>query len=619
MPVLNPSKLVIALLVCLLPMASFAAKTSWNLDANYAQTSWPAGHRDSSNTDHIPIVSSRTNRISRHLLPGHPVFWAPTSGPEGHFYVTSGKGQGGSNLHAFDGNGELLWKSKPQDTLDDLDGWAIINAPIVADDGDVYVGDQNQLWAFRPDGTIKWVTELTQYGVTYGFMTAVISRQGYIGGISSNGKVIFLNAEDGTLAMPVLDLPGGDGPPAGDTPPDTLWQGLMDPALKPVMFNLIQGWAMEVANTPAVHPETGRVYITAYGVEPGTGLLYGIDVFDDRMEIAFQTSMGQGSGTSPAISHDGRQVYALDELGHLLAIDAVTGRQIWKSTEKGGGAASPTVGPDEVIYSPFHDHLIGFNYDGSLKFHKSYNQYCADRIDPPGWFWGLILSEPVAFLDSLFTADADNTGWLNIVCGYHIKLQASDSERTLVPIPVSSNLVAVRLDNGEPFNSGLLIPETSEGFIVPTLNGNQFVTLSGAISSIYYHLLNPYLPGRFEVPYAPRAGVLLLEPESREELLVSGIEWLLRQQATAARLFAGGEPQQAHALLQSCTLQLASSLATLDRIAADGGLSPEMAQVAMGQLKQLEAMLLEDAGVSGRQLETMRDLLQGVKQSLGRP
>ncbi len=217
-PLLDPI-LLAALVFGLSGSVAQAQKTSFNLHPSYAQTTWPAGHRDSGNTDYVPLVMSRRNRIEKHLLKGHPIFWPPLSGPEGNLYVTSGKGQGHSNLHAFNSEGELLWKAAPQRDLDDLDGYAIINAPVVARDGDVYVGDRNQLWAFRPNGEVKWVVELTPHGVDWGFMTVVISSQGYVGGISSEGKVLFFRPDRGELAMPVLDLPGGNGPPAEDTPP----------------------------------------------------------------------------------------------------------------------------------------------------------------------------------------------------------------------------------------------------------------------------------------------------------------------------------------------------------------------------------------------------------------
>ncbi|MBT4520185.1 MAG: PQQ-binding-like beta-propeller repeat protein [Halieaceae bacterium] len=585
----------------------------------YAKTPWPAGHRDAGNTDYVPLLSSHKNQIGKHLLRGHPVFWAPTAGPNGNFYVSSGRGQGSSNLHAFDNSGNLLWKSRPQSSLDDLDGWAIINAPIIAANGDVYVGDQNQLWSFKPSGKVKWKTDLTQYGTHYGFMTAIISHQGYVGGISTNGKVIFLNPDNGALAMPVLDLPGGRGPAAQDSPPADLWRNLMDPAIKPVMFNLIQGWEMEVANTPAIHPQTGRVYITAYGVVPDTGLLYGIDVHDDHMEIAFQTPMGKGSGTSPAISHDGKQVYALDELGHMLAIDAYSGHQIWRSSEQGGGAASPTVGPDETIYTPFQDHLLGFNYDGSMKFSKSYNQYCADRIKSPDWLWSLVLSEPVAFLNSLFTADANSAGWLNIVCGYHIKLQPSKTERTLVPIPVSSTIAAVNLETGEPLNSAIIIPETSEGFIVPTMNGNLFVTLSGAISSIFYNMLNPFLPRRFEVPHEPHGGVLLLEPESRKELAIANIEWLQKQQYRAKSQLNRQFLEEVERTLANCAYVLQSSMVIIDKASEENQVTTRAATAANRHLRQLQSLLAGSHSPLADTLAEMERLLQAAKIQVGTP
>ncbi len=565
-------------------------KTDFNLSPNYAQTIWPAGHRDSGNTDYVPVVMSRSNRIKKHLLKGHPIFWAPIAGPDGSFYITSGKGPGHSHLHAIDSNGNMLWEAPPQQSLEDLDSFALINAPIVARNGDVYVGDQNQLWAFHADGKLKWVSELTPYDVEYGFMTAIISQQGFVGGITTNGKVIFFRAEDGKLALPVLDLPGGNGPPAQDTAPEDLWKDLMDPAIKGFMFNLIQGWEIEVANTPAVHPETGRIFITAAGREPGTGTLYGIDVFDDRLEIAFEAPMGGGSGTSPAISHDGKQVYALDEDGHMLAIDADTGKRLWQTAEGGGGAASPSVGPDGTIYTVFHANLIAFNPDGTLKFQRSYDDLAASLIPEVSWLWGFVFSQPVAFISSLFTV-GEKEGWINLVSGYHIKLLPSKNERTLVPIPIHSSVVAVDLETGDPVTDPLPIPETSEGFITPMPDGNTFVTLSGAISSIFYHSLNSILPKRFEVPAEPEAGLLILEPTSRRALAREGLDWLDTLIRRAAEANARGEFQEARRTIRRGTLQFEASRSVLRRAEAEGAIGRADLQSQFDGLARVRAGL----------------------------
>jgi len=568
--------------------------TALNLHPGYAQTVWPAGHRDSGNTDYVPVVMSRDNRIRRRLLAGHPIFWPPLSGPRGQFYVTSGKGPGHSNLHAFDSDGELLWKAAPQRSLDDLDSFAIINAPVVDRDGDIYVGDRNQLWALRPNGAVKWVAALEPYGVDWGFMTVVISGQGTVGGVSTNGKVIFFRTRDGELAVPVLDLPGGQGPPAEDSPPGSLWKGLMDPAIRPFVFNLIQGWEMEVANTPALHPETGRIYVTAAGIAPGTGLLYGIDVRADGLEIAFQTEMGGGSGTSPAISHDGEQVYALDEAGHMVAVNAHTGAKIWETSAGGGGSASPSVGPDGTIYSAHQDHLLAFRSDGSLAWRRDFGAFCGAHIPTLDGFWSWIFSEPVAFANSLFTL-AEREGWLNVVCGYHIELMPSRSQRTRVPLPRKSFVVAIDLEDGAPIDPPLPIPETSEGFITPTLDGNTFVTLSGAITSIFYHMLNPWLPERLEVPREPEAGLLLLEPRSRVELAREGLRWLRGRNAAALAALGSETPGDARLTLRRVALQRKATRALLRRMADGGGVDAARLQRRLGLLAEVEAL---QAGVA---------------------
>jgi hypothetical protein len=221
--------------------------------------------------------------------------------------------------------------------------------------------------------------------------------------------------------------------------------------------------------------------------------------------------MGGGSGTSPAVSHDGTQVYAVDERGRMIAIDARTGRRVWQSPEGGGGSASPSVGSDETIFTPFQDHITAYTRDGEVKWEVSYSTICRERLPDPGGVWDYILSEPVAFIDSILTV-GKKRGWMNVVCGYDLPKILSRSDRTRVPVPQESLFVAFDLESGKPVGEPLALPETSEGFVTPLSNGNAMVTTSGAISSIFYYMVNRILPERLQVAGPPKAGLLLLEP-----------------------------------------------------------------------------------------------------------
>lgn len=487
-------------------------KSELNLSAQYAQTQWPAGHRDGANTDYVPIELPTLNSVQKSVLEGHPVFWPPIAGPNGNVYVTTAAPPPASHLFALTPDGEVVWKAAPQAASGDwesLDSYAIINAPTVDAKGDIYVGDRNQLWAFHDDGRVKWVTDLTPHGVEWGLVTVVLTPLGFVGGISTDGKVLFFRTTDGQLAVPVIDLPGGAGPPAEDTPPKGLWQGLMDPAVLPFMFNLIQGWEMEVANTPAIHPETGRIYITGAGRAAGSGTLYGIDVSRAAATIAFEAPMGGGSGTSPVVSHDGKRVYAIDEEGRMVAADAHTGSRLWQTEKGGGGSASPSVSKDETIYTSFQDAMMAITPAGQTKWRVSFNELCASRLAPRGMLASLMFGEPVAFIDSIITV-GNSTGWINVVCGHHLKLAPSRSQRTRVPVPRESLIVTFSLQDGSVVGEPLPIPETSEGFITPLPNGNVAVSSSGAITSIFYNRLNPVLTKRWKVAGPAKAGIVIL-------------------------------------------------------------------------------------------------------------
>ena len=60
------------------PPAFRQSKTESNLSPQYFDSVWPAGHRDSSNTDFVPLELGAPFELDKHLLQGHPIFWPPT-------------------------------------------------------------------------------------------------------------------------------------------------------------------------------------------------------------------------------------------------------------------------------------------------------------------------------------------------------------------------------------------------------------------------------------------------------------------------------------------------------------------------------------------------------------
>ncbi|MDH3728228.1 MAG: hypothetical protein OER77_11920, partial [Myxococcales bacterium] len=121
------------------PPAFRQSKTELILSPQYMQSMWPAGHRDSSNTDFVPTTLRSDYQLDKHLLEGHPIFWAPTIGIDGTSYVVTGAPPGNSHLFAISPDGEILWSAPPQQSLADLDSFAIMNAPAVDAAGDLYV------------------------------------------------------------------------------------------------------------------------------------------------------------------------------------------------------------------------------------------------------------------------------------------------------------------------------------------------------------------------------------------------------------------------------------------------------------------------------------------------
>ena len=65
----------------------------------YGQTPWSGAHRDSRNSDYIPLPSPDRMKRTWSGIENAAFFMPPTLGAEGNIYATSGAGPGHSHLH----------------------------------------------------------------------------------------------------------------------------------------------------------------------------------------------------------------------------------------------------------------------------------------------------------------------------------------------------------------------------------------------------------------------------------------------------------------------------------------------------------------------------------------
>ena len=152
----------------------------------YGATPWATVHGDSRNSDYVPIETPIALEQAWHVLEGTASWTAPSIGLDGTIYITTGRGAGTSHLHAIQPDGTTAWESAPDDAAGRVDSGAVTSAPAIDVEGDVYVGDADQYWAFHPDGRTKWSTELSTVGAEGPFVSSVILNE-LVGGITVHG------------------------------------------------------------------------------------------------------------------------------------------------------------------------------------------------------------------------------------------------------------------------------------------------------------------------------------------------------------------------------------------------------------------------------------------------
>lgn len=298
---------------------------------------WTAVHADSRNTDFAAVTGPDDVELAWELhLEGDvrigDLDWTinlgPTSDAAGRLYVTANVP--GCRLQALDlATGERRWCA-PQ-----VGPGGVLSSPLIDADGNLYLADGEAMRSFRPDGTERWAQPIV--GVP---LSAQLSPAGDVLLITHIGVVHLLDRATGAPELkPVALAPGLSWQPG-----EPLWACARGADGCPS------------ANTPAVDPETGRIYFTWW--EPGAPQagVRAVQLLEDgraRLEDLWTTAdLPGGSGASPVLSADGTRLYVTDNVSSAHALDAATGEVIWSHDIGIAAGGSLSVSPDGVILPP---------------------------------------------------------------------------------------------------------------------------------------------------------------------------------------------------------------------------------------------------------------------------
>ncbi len=458
----------------------------------YSAGGWSTLHQGPGNRDQARGARLHESYTTWQALEGISLMIAPSVSPgKTRFYQTTGQGKGKSNLYALSMEGEILWQSKPwTDASNGVDPCAVLSNVIVDVNGDLYLGDCNQMFAFDPDGNPKWVVPLPapQEGdwqpladlPINALTTPVFTVDGHILGVTNFGDVVVWDRANGEVLNQPIRLPGMLSPRSDAVPqPKSMWaNGMLDESIHDWSWQLLFGGEMRSMNTPAVSQATGRVFVAATSTEPSLGRLYGLDLIPTPngivIEIAFATDFGIGSGSSPATSNDDRFVYVSDEEGYVYSIDAQSGSIVWKAkTNATAGSAVVDMDGTVIVLQAYpNPNMMALDGDtGDVKWLSSSAELAAETL-PSTW----LLGDPVAAANGIPTVTEDA---IVVPVAYGYKFWVG---RTIV-VPVENHVVAFDKETGKAFRNVVRISDDSSNTTPVLSNGIIMSPMGAAMSS----------------------------------------------------------------------------------------------------------------------------------------
>ncbi|MGM0381287.1 MAG: PQQ-binding-like beta-propeller repeat protein [bacterium] len=249
-------------------------------------------------------------------------------GPDGSLYIGSMKGRMGEKMYALSPAGKLKWKKQL--------GSQLVAAPVVGSNGTIYQTGYNKkanrsiLYAFNPDGSIKWTYRaegayMRRISLTEEGNILASDLNGGVHAVSSSGKLLwFTSTEQRLRTAPVIG------------PEGTIFVA----GVSNKLFALTPGgdkkWSRElpgdsdrymVRSTPVVD-EDGYIYVTNYRSREA-GFLAAITPQGD-LDWKLELDGGAHQSGNLLLTGDGI-ILATTHNGRLYAIKTDTGKGLAES------------------------------------------------------------------------------------------------------------------------------------------------------------------------------------------------------------------------------------------------------------------------------------------------
>ncbi len=259
----------------------------------------------------------------------------PTGGPVTAPVTISGKGNVGVTSNAAQGCNVLVLDSRSgrKNFCKDMRAGVEINAMLVDQYDQPYLGEETTFLAFNAGGAIRW-----RAGVIGVPLSAKFAAPNEVLVATTQGQILLIDTQRNELLAPEVRL-------RDDADPAQPLRGFGD--------CVSNGPQCAIPAPAAVDTERERFFLNFFPQGAATSQIramkYGAVAGNREVRTAWQADVPSGVIGTPTLSADGATVYAFSRDGKIVALNAEDGSTRWTYDIGGHGFATMTVSPDGLI------------------------------------------------------------------------------------------------------------------------------------------------------------------------------------------------------------------------------------------------------------------------------